>query len=119
MLSGANRHDTQRATAALDAIPPVAGRVGRPRRRPDSVEGDKGYDSEPLRDEIRDRGIVPLLQHRGDVRERLGRTRWVIERTHAWINQFRHLKIRYEIKDLNFLGFHQLACAIIALRFAA
>lgn len=45
----------------VDAVPPVAGRVGHPRKRPEALLGDKGYDSEPNRRELRKRGILPVI----------------------------------------------------------
>ncbi len=49
ILTGANRHDVTQLVALVDAVPSIAGKVGRPRRRPDKVQGDRGYDSEPHR----------------------------------------------------------------------
>ena len=48
-ITGANRHDVTQLIALIESIPPVRGRRGRPRRRPDRVQGDRGYDSEPKR----------------------------------------------------------------------
>ena len=82
-LSGANRHDSVMMAPTLDAIPPVRnGRRGRPRHRPDKLHADKAYDAEPRRHECRARGIVPRIAGRGiDSSERLGRHRWLVERT--------------------------------------
>ncbi|MET9934582.1 transposase, partial [Streptomyces sp. NPDC006324] len=46
----------------------------------------------------------------------LGKTRWVVERTFAWLHQFKRLRIRYEIRADLHLGLLQLACSIICLR---
>src|SRR5712692_2029143 len=62
--TGANRNDSQEALALVDAIPPLQGARGRPRRRPDSVLGDRGYDAEAIRSGLRTRGILPLLAMR-------------------------------------------------------
>lgn len=63
-LTGANRHDIAQLLALIDAIPPIAGKVGRPLRRPASVLGDRAYDSEPHRRRLRRRIIQPFLARR-------------------------------------------------------
>lgn len=81
----------------IDAIPPVPGKVGRPRRRPDRVQGDRAYDSGPHRDALRRRGIEPVLARRNTAHgSGLGVSRWVVERTHSWLHQNRRLRVRYE-----------------------
>ena len=97
-LTGANPNDSQQALALVGTIPPLQGkRGGRPRHRPDCVLGDRGYDAESIRQGLRERGILPLLAMRNTGHgSRLGRWRWVVERTFAWLNQFRRLRVRYE-----------------------
>jgi transposase len=96
-LTGANRNDSPQALALVDAIPSLQGARGRPRHRPDCVLGDRGYDAEVIRQGLRDRGIVPLLALRNTEHgSGLGRWRWVVERSFAWLNQFRRLRVRYE-----------------------
>ena len=96
-LTGANRNDSQEALALVDAIPPLHGARGRPRQRPDCVLGDRGYDAAALRRGLRARHIVPwLAMRRTEHGSGLGRWRWVVERTFAWLNQFRRLRVRYE-----------------------
>ncbi len=96
-ITGANRNDITQLLPLVDAIPPIAGKVGRPRRRPDRVQGDRAYDSQPHRRQLRRRGIVPLLARRGTPHgSGLGVYRWVIERTIAWFFQHRRLRVRYE-----------------------
>jgi transposase len=96
-LTGANRNDSQEALALVDAIPPLQGARGRPRRRPDSVVGDRGYDAEAIRSALRTRGSLPLLAMRRTKHgSGLGTWRWVVERTFAWLNQFRRLRVRYD-----------------------
>lgn len=63
-LTGANRNDSQQALALVDSVPPLQGVRGRPRSRPDSVVGDRGYDAQSIRQGLRVRGIVPLLAMR-------------------------------------------------------
>ena len=116
-LSGANRHDSTMLAATLDAVPPVrSGRRGRPRRRPDKLHADKGYDHRRNRRECRARGIAPRIARRGiDSSQRLGRHRWVVERTHAWMNRFRRLAVRYERHEDIHLAFATLGCALVCL----
>ncbi|WP_079056419.1 transposase [Streptomyces caeruleatus] len=61
LLTGGNRNDVTQLMALLDAIPPVRGRVGRPRRKRDSLFADCGYDHDIYRDQVRKRGIVPAI----------------------------------------------------------
>ncbi|WP_442813583.1 transposase [Streptomyces sp. NBC_01244] len=65
MTTAANVNDVTQTLALVDGIPPVAGRPGRPRRRPDALLGDKGYDSNPNRDELRKRRILPVISRKG------------------------------------------------------
>ena len=99
-LTGANRHDITQLLALIDAIPPIAGKVGRPLRRPASVLGDRAYDSEPHRRRLRRRIIQPFLARRRTGNgSGLGIRRWVVERTLAWLHQNRRLRVRYERRD--------------------
>jgi len=113
-LTGANRNDSQEALALVDAIPPLQGERGRPRRRPDSVVGDRGYDAEAIRSGLRTRGILPLLAMRRTKHgSGLGTWRWVVERTFAWLNQFRRLRVRYDKRADIHEAFLSLGCALI------
>jgi transposase len=117
-LSGANVHDSRRLAEMLDAIPAVAGQPGRPRRRPTKLHADKGYDYRRCRAACWARGIQPRIARRGiESSTRLGRHRWVVERTFAWLNRFRRLAIRYERRADIHLGFLTLGCALITLNF--
>jgi transposase len=81
----------------IDAIPPVRGKYGRPIRRPLAVQGDRAYHSDPHRRELRKRGIRPILARRGAPHgSGLGKTRWVVERTHSWLHSNRRHCVRYE-----------------------
>ena len=117
-LSGANRHDSMMLVATLDAVQGVRTRGrGRPRKRPDKLHADKGYDHRRCRCECRARGIKPRIARRGtDSSVRLGRHRWVVERSFAWLARFRRLSIRYERRTDLHLAFTTLACAVICLR---
>ncbi len=109
-LSAANAHDATQLLPLIDAIPPIIGprgKPGRPRKRPAKLHADKAYDASTLRRALR--GI--------DSSERLGRHRWVVERTLAWLLGCRRLGIRYERRADVLQGLLHLAGALICLRF--
>lgn len=118
LVSGANRHDSMLFEDLIDAVQPVGGLPGRPRKRPDKVHAYKGYDYEKCRRALRQRGIQSRIARRGvESSERLGRHRWVVERTHAWFAGFGKLRIRFERQLGTHLALLKLACAILCLRF--
>lgn len=95
-------------------MPLLRGCVGRPVRTPASVQGDRGYDSQPHRDELHRRGIVPhLAKRRTPHGSGLGRTRWVVERTLAWLHRFRRLAVRYERRAYVHEAFLTLGCVLV------
>jgi len=113
-LTGANRHDVTQLLPLVDAIPPIAGKVGRPRHRPDRLQGDRGYDSEPHRRELRRRGIEPVLAKRyTENGSGLGVFRWVVERTLSWLHQLRRLRVRYERRADIHEALLKLGCIVI------
>lgn len=114
ILSAANVHDNQRLEATVDAVGPIKQPRGRPRRRPHKLHADKAYDSRALRQALRKRGIIPRIARRGiESSQRLGRYRWVVERTLSWLNRYRRLKVRYERRADIHLAFVTLGCALI------
>ena len=115
-LSPANRHDSMMLAPTLDAVPGVRHGRGRPRKRPGKLHADKAYDHHRCRSECRKRAIKPrIARRRVDSSERLGRHRWVVERTLAWLNRFRRLAIRYERRADIHEAFVILGCALICL----
>lgn len=113
-LTGANRNDSRQALPLVDAIPPLLGARGRPRNHPDCVLGDRGYDAGYIREGLRTRNIPHLLAKRNTAHgSGLGQWRWVVERTFAWLNQFRRLRVRYEKRAEIHEAFLVLACALI------
>lgn len=96
-ITGANRHDVTQLVPLVDAVPPVRGKPGRPRRRPERVLGDRAYGSAGHRRELRRRGIRLQAARPGDPHgSGLGKERWVVERTLAWVHQNRRLRVRYD-----------------------
>ncbi|WKK26990.1 IS5 family transposase [Streptomyces olivoreticuli] len=116
-LTGGNRHDVTQLMPLLDAIPRIRGLRGRPLHRPRRLFADRGYDFDKYRRLIRKRGITPKIARRGAPHgSGLGKTRWVVERTFAWLHQFKRLRIRYEIRADLHQSLLELACSIICLR---
>lgn len=114
MSTGANAHGSTMLAAVIDDIPPIKMPTGRHRRRPREVHADTGYDYPRCRRALREGGIIPRIARRGvESSERLGRRRWRIERTIAWLLGFRRLRVRYERSDERFFAFGMLACSAI------
>jgi transposase len=114
LLTAANVNETTMLEATVDAVQPIKGRTGRPRKRPDKLHADKGYDSRKNRAALRQRGITPRIARRGvESKQRLGRYRWVVERTHSWLNRYKRLKVRYERRADIHEAFLKLGCALI------
>ena len=99
---------------------------GRPRQKPTRVIADRGYDSDPLRQRLQKRGIELIAPYRKNNKERRyedGRKlrrykrRWIVERTNAWLGQFRRLSVRHEHLLSTYRAFFYLACFWITLRY--
>ena len=116
-LTGGNRNDVTQLIPLVDAISPIRGRRGRPRRRPRELFADRGYDHDFYRRQLRARGITPRIARRGVPHgSGLGRQRWVVERGFAWLHAFKRLRTRYERRADLHLALLQLACALICYR---
>jgi transposase len=112
-ISAANTHDSHALQPLVTAIPAVRSRRGPARTRPDKLHADKAYDIAELRHWLRDRGITPRIARKGvEASEKLGRHRWVIERTIAWLFGYRRLTIRYERHAHLFCAFLTLAAIL-------
>ena len=99
--------------------------AGRPRQKPLRVIADKAYDSDPLRKRLRQRGIELICPHKiNRVRPatqdgralRRYRRRWIVERTNAWLGNFRRLVVRYDRSLTIYGAFFHIACFMIVLR---
>lgn len=121
-VDGANRHDMKMTESTLDNI-----QIARPAPTPEAPQHlclDKGFDYEAVREAIAARQYVEHIRSRGEEasakREIPGyrARRWVVERTHSWLNRFRRLLIRWEKKVENYLALLELACAYITFRAA-
>ena len=108
--------------ATLESVP-----VARPKVRlywRQNLCLDKGYDFDEVRDLVKEFGYTAHIRARGEeakkIAERAGfkARRWVVERTHSWMNRFRRILIRWEKKPENYLGLLHLVCAVITIRCA-
>jgi len=117
LLTGANRHDSTVFEELLDAVPPIKQPNGRRRKRPDKLHADKAYDTPRCRRALSQRHIRVRIARKGvDSSAKLGRHRWVIERTLAWLNRYRRLTIRYERRADIHQGFLTLGCCLICFK---
>jgi transposase len=119
-VEGANRNDFKMARQTLESIP-----VERPAPGLTTPQGlclDKGYDYDEVRDLLAEFGFTAHIRARGEAAQALqqeagGRARrWVVERTHSWMNRFRRVLIRWDKTVRNYLAFLHLACAYITYR---
>jgi putative transposase len=121
-VEGANRHDKKLVEATLESIP-----VERPAPTAEEPQGmclDKGYDYDDTRDLVREFGFTAHVRARGEEAKAWKREagdkarRWVVERTHSWMNRFRRILIRWEKKVENYFGMLHFVCAWITYRSA-
>ena len=111
-LTGGNRDDVTQLIPLVEAVPPIRGRRGRPRRRPRELFADRGYDHDIYHRQLRQRGTTPRIAHRGVGHDSgLGRQRWVVERGFAWLHASTRLRTRYERRSDIQPGLLQLARA--------
>jgi transposase len=111
-LSAANRHDSTYLFALLAGLPDCL------RRKILRLYADRAYDSAAFRRRLKTEGIEPFLAKRCTAHgSGLGTKRWVVERTIAWLHQFRRLRIRYERHGYMHRAFLSLAASIIMSRF--
>jgi len=117
-LTGANTADVTQLITLVEAIPPIAGKPGHPRQRPEKVQGDRAYDSDRHRGWLWSRRIEPVLAERyTDHGSGLGVFRWVVERTISWLHQNRRLRIRYERRPDIHEAFLTLGCILICHKY--
>jgi transposase len=101
--------------------------VDRPEPTEEQPQGmcmDKGYDYQEVRDTLQEFGFTAHIRSRGEEAKALKKEagerahRWVVERTHSWMNRFRRILTRWEKKAENYAAFLHFACALIAFRAA-
>jgi len=116
-ISSASPHETTLVEATLEAA--FASQA------PVRLIGDRAYDSDPLDERLRERGIEMIAPHRSGRKKdktqdgrklRRYRRRWKVERLFAWLQNFRRIQTRHECYAINYLGMVQLGCLTILLR---
>ena len=118
VLTAANVHDSMVFEELIDGIEPIKCPRGRPRKRPKKLHADKAYDDKKCKAALRRRGIKSRIARKGiESSEKLGRHRWVVERTLAWLAKYRRLTIRYERKDDIHEAFLHLGCSLICFNY--
>jgi hypothetical protein len=116
-LTGGNRNDIMQMLPLVDAIPPVCGRRGRPRRRPRRLYGDRAYHSREGRHELRRRHIqARIAWPKALTVPGWGRSAGSLSATIAWLHQYRRLRIRYERRDDIHEAFLAIGCSLICLK---
>jgi len=109
-----NTADVRGLKPTVEAVPPVRGKPGRPRRRPQEVYADRGFDSQELRQWLRTRGITPrIARKRTPHGSGLGVYRWVSERTLSWLHNFDRLRVRKDKSAVIHQAFLTLASSLI------
>jgi len=121
-IDGANRHDMKLVRATIESI--VAQRPQPTEERPQGMCLDKGYDFNEVRAILGEFGFTAHIRARGEEAREIAREagkrarRWVVERSHSWLNRFRRILVRWEKKPEHYLAFLHFACALIAFRAA-
>ncbi len=116
-VSGANRPDGKYLIPLIDAIPKIRGKVGAPLFRPEEAVADKActWNSNVVLLSVR--GIQAWLPERGTDDDRHpGIFRWVVERSIAWLRQYRRFRVRYERRDDTHESLLSLGCALICYK---
>jgi len=115
----ANESDHNELMPAVEQIPEVGGKPGRPKSHPDKLYGDAGYSSDPHRQLLRFLGVEPYIRYaNGEHGSHLGTVRWVVERTISWIKGLRRMRVRYDRSETIMDAFATLAAAIICFQMA-
>ncbi len=121
-VDGANRHDMKLVRATLESL--VIARPQATKRKKQHVCLDAGYDYDEVRDTLQEFGFTARIRSRGaetrEIKQEAGTRahRWVVERTHSWLNRFRRILIRWDKKPEMYIAFLHFACALIAFRAA-
>ena len=117
ILTAANRPDASELLNLLDAIPPVRGKPGAPKRRPERLLADGAYYVNRVLDGLELRRVeAQIARRRREHGSGLGRQRWVVERTISWLHQHRRLRLRYERRPDIHEAFLSIACSLICHR---
>lgn len=120
VIEGANRHDMKMVRDTIESI-----EIKRPKATKMNPQGlclDKGYDYDEVREIVKEFGFTAHIKSRGEEKIKIKREagfkarRWVVERTHSWLNRFRRILIRWEKKAETFIAMLHIALGIITWR---
>jgi putative transposase len=120
VIEGAHRHDMKLVEPTIESIT-----IQRPEpttQEPQRICLDKGYDYDEVRDLLKAFRFTVHIRGRGEEAQAIKKVagfrarRWVVERTHSWLNRFRRILIRWEKKTENYLGLLHLVCGLITWR---
>ena len=121
-VEGANRHDMKLTQETLASIPADAARPEPTAQKPQGLCLDKGYDYDEVREIVAEFGFTMHLRTRGEEAQALKREagykarRWVVERTHSWMNRYRGILIRWSKKAENYIAMLHMSFAFIIYR---
>ena len=121
-VDGANRHDMKLVRPTLDNL--AVARTEPTLEHPQGMCLDKGYDFAEVRRTLEEFGFTAHIRSRGEEAKAIKREagfkarRWVVERTHSWLNRFRRILVRWDKSPDNYIAFLHFACALVALRSA-
>jgi putative transposase len=122
VVAGANRHDMKLVRATIESM--VVQRPEPTEEQPQGLCLDKGYDYQEVRETLVEFGFTAHIRSRGEeaqaLKQEAGKRarRWVVERSHSWLNRFRRILVRWDKKPEHYLSFLHFACALIAFRAA-
>ena len=117
VVDGAHRHDVKLLDSTLRCVV-----VRRPKTVVQHLCADKGYAGKPAEKIMKKHRYIPHVRQRGEEvlakkrNPRYRARRWVVERTHSWLNRYRKLLVRYEKRADSYQGLLEIACALTAFR---
>jgi putative transposase len=121
-VEGANRNDMKLTRQTLESIPADAHRPEPSAEQPQGLCLDKGYDYDEVREIVEEFGFTAHIRARGEEAQQIKRKvgfkarRWVVERTHSWMNRYRGILIRWCKKPENYIALLHMAFAFIIYR---
>ena len=122
VVDGANRHDMKLVRVTVDSV--AVSRLAPSPEQPQGMCLDKGYDFDEVRRTLDEFGFTAHIRSRGEEAQAIKREagfrprRWVVERTHGWLNRFRRILVRWDKSPENYIAFLHFACALITFRAA-
>jgi transposase len=126
VTEAANVSEYKLALKTMDQIS-VTKRPHHPKKRPKKIVADRGYDAKWLRSSMRQRCVKPFIPKRkkpGQIEEPLYnnkvkdmyKTRWIVERTNAWLQNYRRITVRWDKLADSYEAFIEMACILICVR---